>query len=323
MSRIAPAVILFFLAPFVAEFLLGNLPITMLSSLIVLAPMYGGGALLIREVVRRTNRGWPGMIVLALAYGVLEEGITTQSLFNPNYLNAHLLDYGFLPSLGIAIPWTIFVLTIHTVWSISVPIALVEVLFSKRRTTPWLGRPGLALTCILFAIGIIATTAITLSTDAFIAPVPQLAGAVIAIIILIIIAFSLKPDEPFYIDTHPAPNAWSVGVFALIASSIFMLIPHPPAWWIPVVLYVILGIVVFIVIRSWSRRRGWGDWHRLALAGGALLTYAWHGFPQPSVFLGNSTVDLIGNAIFAAAAVILILIAARRLQQAGSAPLPA
>ena len=33
-----PAV-LFFLAPFVAEFLLGNLPITMLSSLIVLAPM--------------------------------------------------------------------------------------------------------------------------------------------------------------------------------------------------------------------------------------------------------------------------------------------
>ena len=183
------------------------------------------------------------MIVLALAYGVLEEGITTQSLFNPNYLNAHLLDYGFLPSLGIAIPWTIFVLTIHTVWSISVPIALVEVLFSKRRTTPWLGRPGLALTCILFAIGIIATTAITLSTDAFIAPVPQLAGAVIAIIILIIIAFGLKPGEPFDTDTHPAPNARSVGVFALIASSIFMLIPHPPAWWIPVVLYVILGIV--------------------------------------------------------------------------------
>ena len=49
MRRIAPAVGLFFLAPLVAEFLLGNLPIKLLSALIVLAPLYGGGALLIRE----------------------------------------------------------------------------------------------------------------------------------------------------------------------------------------------------------------------------------------------------------------------------------
>lgn len=52
--------------------------------------------------------------------------------------------------------------------------------------------------------------------------------------------------------------------------------------------------------------------------GGALLTYAWHAFPQPSVYLGNSTVDLAGNAVFAAGAVILIIAAARRLQRAGS-----
>ena len=38
-----------FVAPLVAEFLLGNLPIKLLPALIVLAPMYGGGALLIRE----------------------------------------------------------------------------------------------------------------------------------------------------------------------------------------------------------------------------------------------------------------------------------
>jgi hypothetical protein len=323
LSHIAPAVILFFLAPLVAEFLLGNLPITMLSSLIVLAPMYGGGALLIREVVRRTRRGWPGMILLALAYGVLEEGITTQSLFNPNYLNAHLLDYGFVPSLGISIPWTLFVLTIHTVWSIGVPIALTETLFPARRTTPWLGRPGLAITCILFVIGIIATTAITLSTDAFIAPIPQLTGVVIAIIVLIVAAFGLKPGRHAAgANTRPAPNTWSVGIFALVISSIFMLAPHPPNWWIPVALYLILYVVVIAAIRSWTRRPGWGDRHRLALAGGALLTYAWHAFPQPSVYLGNSAIDLAGNAVFAAGAVALIVVAARRLERAGSVAPP-
>jgi hypothetical protein len=54
----------------------------MLSSLAALAPMYGGGALLIREIVRRKGRGWPSIILLALAYGILGEGIATESLFN-------------------------------------------------------------------------------------------------------------------------------------------------------------------------------------------------------------------------------------------------
>ena len=52
-----PALALFITAPLVAEFLLGNLPIKLLSALIVLGPLYGGGALLIREWVRRTGRG--------------------------------------------------------------------------------------------------------------------------------------------------------------------------------------------------------------------------------------------------------------------------
>lgn len=267
------------------------------------------------------------MIVLALAYAVLEEGIITQSLFNPNYLGERLLDYGFLPALGIALPWTLFVLTLHTVWSISVPIALVEVLFPERRTTPWLGRPGLASTFVLFAIGSIAITAATLSTEAFVAPVPQLAGAAAAVIVLIVAAFSLPPElhRPADTSTRPAPGAWSVGAFSLAAGSIFMLITifaqtlHLSDWWIPVALYLLLDAVVIVVIRSWSERQGWGDWHRLALAGGALLTYAWYAFPQPSVSLGNSAIDLAGNAVFAAGAVLLIAVAARRLQRAGSA----
>jgi len=74
MRRVAPAIALFFLSPLVAEFLLGDFPITMLYLVLFLAPMYGGGALVIRELVRRTGRGWPSIILLALAYGVLEEG---------------------------------------------------------------------------------------------------------------------------------------------------------------------------------------------------------------------------------------------------------
>jgi hypothetical protein len=40
---------------------------------------------LIREVIRHKGGGWPAIVVLAAAYGVIEEGLATQSLFNPDY----------------------------------------------------------------------------------------------------------------------------------------------------------------------------------------------------------------------------------------------
>ena len=152
LARISPAIGLFFLAPLVAEFLLGNIAIDGLAGLIILAPLYGGGAVLIRESVRRAGRGWPSIVLLALAYGIFEEGLVTQSLFDPNYVGADLLRVTFVPALGIGVWWTLFVLTLHTVWSISVPIALVEALTPRRRTTPWLGPVGLIVTALLFVL---------------------------------------------------------------------------------------------------------------------------------------------------------------------------
>lgn len=143
--------------------MMGNLPVTLLVGLVVLAPLYGGGALLIREVVRRTGRGWPSILPLGLAYGIFEEGVTTQSLFNRNYVGAHLLDVGYVPALGIAIPWTLAVLALHTVWSISAPIGLVEAMVPRFRTTPWLGKVGLTVTGTLFVLGSVATTAMQLA----------------------------------------------------------------------------------------------------------------------------------------------------------------
>ncbi|MFH8410240.1 hypothetical protein ACH4FX_36530 [Streptomyces sp. NPDC018019] len=59
--RPAPAFALFLLAPFVGEFLLGNLTLAELPLGLVLAPMHGCGALLVRELGRRSGGGWPTM----------------------------------------------------------------------------------------------------------------------------------------------------------------------------------------------------------------------------------------------------------------------
>ena len=93
--RVLPALALFVIAPLIAEFLLGNMSITHLGLLVILAPLYGGGALPIRESVRRAGRPWPSIFLLALAFGILEEAFLTESLFNPNYLglNLHFAEY--------------------------------------------------------------------------------------------------------------------------------------------------------------------------------------------------------------------------------------
>src|SRR5689334_22365942 len=81
---ISPALGLLVLAPLVGEYLLGNIALDALPMIVGLIPLYGGGALLIREVARRRRLGWPGIVLLGLAYAVVEEGLLTRSLFDPD-----------------------------------------------------------------------------------------------------------------------------------------------------------------------------------------------------------------------------------------------
>lgn len=319
MRRILPAIGLFFLAPLVAEYLLGDLPITFLIALVLLTPLYGGGALLIREVARRMGRGWPTILVLGIAYGVLEEGVTTMSLFNPNYADAHLLDYGYIPQLGISLPWTVGVITLHAVGSISMPIALVEALATPRRTTPWLGSIGLGLVTLVFLLGVVANTAFSIATYHFVASPLQFIAVGVIIVVLVFAALSLgsSGSVPAAHAERSAPNPWLVGIASLIMCSLLKSIPwfpHSISPWLVVFLMLVLEVVAILVVYSWSRLPGWGESQQLALVGGALLTYAWTSFPQPSAIPVSLTVDLISNVIFSTGAIALLVIAAMRLR---------
>jgi hypothetical protein len=314
MRRVLPAIVLFFVAPLVSEFLLGDLPLTLLAALVVLAPMYGGGALLIREVVRRTGYGWPSIITVGLVFAIFEEAFTTQSLFNPNYLglNVHLLQPAYIPALGIGAWWTIYVLTLHTVWSISTSIALTEALFPDRETTPWLGRTGLIVTILIFTFGAAVMTKITLKGDHFVAPLHQFVSAGLVCVLLTVLAFRLpKAKDSLAGANGTAPSPWIVGAVALAACSGFMLVP-PALGWIAVAAYLGLDLVMIVAVSIWSRRSGWSGRHRLALAAGAALTYAWHSFSQKPVVPVSARLDRVGDIVFSLGAVFVIWMAANR-----------
>jgi hypothetical protein len=292
----------------VAEFLLGDFTLAQLSFLILLAPAYGGAAVVIRELTRRTGRGWPTMILLALAYGLIEEGLETQSLFNPGYLDAHLLDHGFVPALGISVPWTLFVLALHTVWSMSVPIALVEE-WTSRRTVPWLRLPGLLFFAFLALAGGAATFAISYADGHFMATPAQLIITVVIVIALIVAAFRVPSLPPV---TAAAPSPWLVLVTTLATGALFQLSNRmPTALAVPLVVAALAAVTTAILL--WSRRAGWDGRHRLAAAAGALLTYVWHSFLMHPVVEASTALTVVSHVAFALAAVVLLYFSARRV----------
>ena len=301
---------LFLLAPLVAEFLLGNIAIDALYLAPFFLTLYGGGAVLVREAARRAHRGWPTIILLALAYGLIEEGFVTQSLFAPTYFGHDLISNAHIEPLGIGGWWTIYVLSLHTVWSICVPIAIVETFAGERARTPWLGNAGLAVVLALFLGGVTLNTYTTYQQEKFVASAWQFLGLSVALALIVYAGFRTWPARLRI--ARPPPGPWAVGVYSFLLWSAFTVAIWFVTGWTVVATYVVIYSVIIALVMRWSASAQWGQRHILAFAGGALLTYAWQGFPHEPILGSKGEIDLIGNAVFAASAIALLIAAAMR-----------
>jgi hypothetical protein len=296
---------LFLASPLIGEYLLGSLPARMIFLLPLMAAMYGSAAILIREIVRRTGRGWPSIFLLAIAYGFLEEGFVTQSLFNANYLHLRLLDYGWLPQPGTALPWLLYVVGIHAVWSISVPIALTEAAFPRRREQPWIKTTGLVLYSLLFVVGCALIATFTFKQVPFMASPAQLAVTAFIIVALCVIAMRMPHEDESRAAPSASPSAprpLALFLASLLAGSLFMQLEYSASsqlhWnWIATVLAQLLIVAAFIGFIVAARIRAWSDSQYFALAAGAFVVYVWKGFETD--FLLHGSGDLAGHSVIA------------------------
>ncbi len=327
---------LLIIAPLVAEYLLGDFNIRQLGYLAVFIPVYGCGALLVREITRRARRGWPTMLLLALAYALILEGFTNQTLFNPNYAGQRLLDYGFIPSLGTSFNFAIYVLALHVVWSVGSSVALAEGLAGPRWREPWLRLPGLLVTAALLLLGCAATTIFTLRTFPFVASVGQFAAVAVAVCLAIVMAFagfravrdgtgttgSGESGE----TARRTPSFWLVLAAALLLSSAFQrwfwFAPHHGvSAGLGLAGLLCIAVAAFVLFAVWSRRAGWGPVHVLAASTGAILTYGWISLRRLVVAGGTSLgvpatpIDVVGQAALLVAMLALSYLAVRRLRR--------
>ncbi len=139
-------ILLLLLPPLTGELLSASLPpLEFLNpiSIFFTVLIYGCGTLLIREAKARWRMQW-SVILLAMAYGILEEGLMVKSFFNPCWIDMGSLS-GYAMFLGTQWPWVIFLIIFHATVSTLIPLTIVAMLFPQLENKPLLGKKGTAL----------------------------------------------------------------------------------------------------------------------------------------------------------------------------------
>lgn len=244
-----PAVAVLLLAPFLGEVLSTSTPPLDLLVPWILAlqvALYGCGALLCRELARRSRLGLPGLVLLAAAYGVYEEALVTGYWFDAGYHDgAGIGGYGRVwhTNLLVAVHLTAF----HVAVSICSSVLLVERRFPGSRDRPWAGRRGLASA----AVALLVVVPLGYGTALRGPTAPLLAAT--ALCLVLVGAAHLVPRRP---DRARRVRPRFVGLLAFAATGThFVLVYALPSTGVPWPAGIGLALVPLALAAVLLRRR--------------------------------------------------------------------
>jgi hypothetical protein len=227
-----------------------------------------------------------------------------------------LCDYGRYGAINW--PWALSLTTFHAVVSITIPILLVELSFPHLAARLWLGRKA--------PFAFIGAEILVLAFGLFINIIAfaqhQVAGpylgpyfveiALMAVFIALALSFTYKLP---LISTYRPPRLWTLRFFGFFAIGLNTLIADIlKSRTIPPVELAVTSILFALEIwrvMTWSRRAGWDQRQRLALASGCLgfLLFVVDPILELSgTAAGNPT---HGTALVALAYLIFLIILAR------------
>lgn len=271
-ARLPPPLALFLLAPTIAELLSGSSPPSEFFNpvaFVLMAGLYGSGAVLMRELAIRWGRGYASLLVLGAAYGIVEEGLMVKSFFDPNWPDLGLLGvYGRWADVNWV--WAEMLTVYHAVFTITIPVLLTELAYPLRRSQPWASR---RLFTILTAV-LVATVVVGFI---FLTPYrpPRFPYLMAAVLTALLVALARRlPERLTRGKPTPLPKprslmilgfAWSVGFFLN-----FWALPHI----VPVPIFVMLsGGLLTAGFAFYLARLDWGHddkLHQWAVAAGIM-----------------------------------------------------
>jgi hypothetical protein len=319
-GRKRAALTLALLTPVIAEVALGSTPPHLAFLVLLWLPVYGAGVLLIRELTRRRGGGWPSLVLLGIAYELVEDGLGLQALTSPHLYGA--ADWAPRP-FGLNTAYWEANAAYHVVFSVLIPIALTDLLFPAHRDRPYLRRGGLVAVAIGAVLGVLLLRVSVPPTEdpGYTAPLWASAGCGLAVLLLGLLALRVLPRRQAHLSlvaTRPriagAPAAPIAGAYGAVAVFGFMALIFPfggaerPAFthglWVllPMAAAAALALGSVRLVGRWTRAAGWDDRDRVWLIGGALLAHTAFGL----IAVVHTLVDRAGLAVIAVLTVALL-----------------
>lgn len=316
-KRIGPILTLLLLAPIIAEVLPG---FTRFSVIFVVIPeimTWGCGALLIREYIRRWNKGWISMLLMGIALAVAEEWVIQQTSIAP-LIGLARNAYGRIWGVN----WVYFLWAVgyESVWVVLVPVQFTELLFPERRANRWLKKRGFIIAHAVFVLGaFMAWYGWTQRARVKIFHLPPytppplyIVSALLMILLLILVARALpeRASRGGPTTGRSAPTAGAVGFAVTVLGSVWTAYVLLAFGWMPkalVSLSLAGGLAwclsTFFLIHRWSSSHDWRDAHRLALVFGGMLACSIGGYAA-FIVGGALRIDWIGKSLIDTAMII-------------------
>jgi hypothetical protein len=325
-SKIVPGVSLMILAPIVAEILPGATRFSAIFVLPIEICVWGGGALLIRYAVRRRRLGWRKMLRLALALAVAEECIIQQTSLAP--LVIQLKGQVYARAYGVNYVYLLWSLVYESVFVVFVPIYLAELIFERSRNRLWVGKAGLYMVTILFALGSFLawyTWTHIARPKVFHVPVynPPPTALVFAAGVITLLVFSANGPIRgwFLIPVRPLrpPAHWVIGTAACLWATLwyvldllaFGIAPQlSPA--IAVAGGLALTVAVLFFLPRWAAHAQWDDSYQFATIFGTILGSMLLSFVG---FIGSLSMDFYFKLVADAIALLLLIVLGLRIRR--------
>ena len=319
----APIWTLILLSPFIGEVLSGSTRTSILFVYIPEVMVWGVGALLCRELVRRWQAGGISLLFMGLALSVAEEFIIQQTSLAPLPFPGSHPEYGRI--WGLNLVYLLFMLGYESVWVVLVPVQLTELFFPRRAAQPWLRKRGVILACVVFLLGCrIAWYGWTqqarprLHAAPYHPPIGLIVLGLVAIGSLIAVAYLVRGlGRPSPHDRRRTAPAWLAALTAFVMGSAWFNLIGQNFVAKPVLPFgaaILAGVawaaVAFTLFAWWSSRQAWSELHRFAAASAATLAC----MATPYLTIASwPKIDLVGKIIFDALAVIGILLLAKEV----------
>jgi hypothetical protein len=277
-----PIVCLAILTPGIPEYLstsssllsLVTNPVFFPIQLAINVGQYTAGALLIREAMIRWHKGWGTVFLLALAYGITEEGLGDNTLFNSSHGADGVLGW-FGRYAGVNWVWATAVLAFHVILSIGLPILLLGLALPKTQGRTLLTRRGIFLAFASLAAATSLETVIVYGEFHFWMGGMLLVGSLLAITILVIAAYRAPADLWRPRSRSPTGTAWEFGVIGFSLFPIAFLLEYGfTGTRVPPALIVLGELIVFALLLERVRRRvgrGSNEFLLVDLAAGFLI----------------------------------------------------